>query len=68
MKQSCVIREDLQAENLSVPIINTQTGDTEYHHGSEALPFQWVEDEDEQMQIFKNGYWYDAYSIDFDFR
>jgi|LAHU01.1.fsa_nt_gb hypothetical protein len=67
MKQSCIIREDLQAKNLGVPITNPQTEETEYHYGSEALPFQWEEDADEQMQIFKNGRWYNAYSIDFDF-
>lgn len=67
MKQSCVIREDLQAKNLGVPITDPQTEETEYHYGSETLPFQWEDDADEQMQIFKNGRWYNAYSIDFDF-
>jgi len=57
----CIIRKDLQKENLRVPI-----GTASYYSGSYPLSYRWLKD-DEGFQVFFQGSWQDAESIDFDF-
>lgn len=57
-KQICTIRKDILSQNLAVPI-----GD-EYYAGKEPLKYRWRKD---VFQVFYNGKWQYAKSIDFDF-
>ena len=61
--QTATIRKDLQQEELGVPV------GEKYYHGSEPLPYRWINEEkdDEQFQVFFEGEWVEAYSIDFDY-
>ncbi len=56
----CIVRKDLQKQNLRVPI------GIWYYSGSYPLPYRWLKD-DEGFQVFYNSQWQDAESIDFDF-
>jgi hypothetical protein len=58
-----IVRPDLIEQELSVPV-------GEEHYGSpEPLPYRWkdMDTDDEQFQIYLNGKWQDAESIDWDF-
>lgn len=57
------IRPDLLAEGTGVPV-----GD-KFYHLSEPLPYRWKNEgeDNEQFQVFFEGKWQDAESIDFDF-
>lgn len=57
----CIIRKDLQKQNLRVPI-----GDASYYSGSYPLSYRWLKDT-EGFQVLYQGTWQDAESIDFDF-
>lgn len=55
-----IIRPDILEKNLSVPVGST-------HYGKETpLPYRWTRD-DEGFEVFLDGKWQEAYSIDFDF-
>jgi len=60
---SAKIREDILEDKLSVPV-----GETFYGLPA-ALAYRWLnqDEENEQFQVFLNGQWQDAESIDFDF-
>lgn len=58
-----VVRPDLIEEETSVPV-----GEG-YYGSTEPLPYRWkdMDTEDEQFQVYYNGQWQDAISIDWDF-
>lgn len=61
-----VIRKDLVKQSLSVPV-----GDS-YVSGvlGQRFEYRWVNEDEpgEQFQVFHDGSWQDAESIDFDFQ
>jgi hypothetical protein len=57
------VREDILEQNLSVPV-----GEG-YYGLPEALAYRWkdADTDEEQFQVYLNGQWQDAQSIDFEF-
>ena len=58
-KTFCKIRKDLLEKELSIPVGESFVGT------KERFEYRWVDDE--QFQIFYEGIWQDAESIDFEF-
>ncbi len=56
------IRQDLQEQELGVPVGNF------YLFGNEYLESRWINEdqEDETFQVFYRGQWLDAVSIDWE--
>lgn len=63
----CVIRKDLQEQELSVPICLPMWATNHiFIHGSDrGWRYRWRTED--QMQIKYGNKWYDCHSIDFDF-
>lgn len=59
----CVVREDLQEQELGVPLAEGET----YYYDSEPLQYRWKDDGDDVFEVLYQGQWLEAYSIDFDF-
>lgn len=53
-----VVRKDLLEEKLGVPV-----GEG-YYYAADPLPYRWI---NEEFQVYYNGKWESAESIDFDF-
>lgn len=56
----CTVREDLIEQELAVPI-----GD-EFYCDTAPLLYRW-RNNDADFEVFYNGKWQEAYSIDFEF-
>lgn len=57
---TATIRKDLQEKGTYVPIGNIMYG------SKKPLPYRWLNDY-ETFQVYYNGQWLNAYSIDFEF-
>jgi hypothetical protein len=57
--KKCKLRPDLVKLELSVPI-----GGSDYLSDPSPINYRWVDDE---FQVYFNGKWQTAYSIDFEF-
>lgn len=55
------IRKDILKQNLRVPVGN------DYYGSAEALPYRWTGEDGEDFQVYHNGKWKFAQSIDFEF-
>jgi hypothetical protein len=59
------IRKDLIEKGLGVPV-----GDAYYYYDASPLPARWINEysdsDNEQFQVFLNGQWLEANSIDFE--
>jgi hypothetical protein len=58
-----IVRPDLIERELSVPV------GEKFYGSPEPLPYRWkdIDTDDEQFQIYLNGEWQDAESIDWNF-
>lgn len=65
-KKYCIIRKDLQDSVLLIPV-----GDTyiEFIDADQRIEYRWINEDtkEEQFQVFVDGEWLDAESMDFDF-
>jgi hypothetical protein len=55
------VRKDLLKKKLSVPV------GAEHYGSPEPLPYRWTGEDGEDFQVYHNGKWKFAMSIDFDF-
>ena len=60
----CCIRNDIKNKGYTLPL--TRGRRTEYVDGKTKLPYRWLKDTT-GFQIYYEGLWWDAISIDWDF-
>lgn len=68
--QYCIIREDLQEQELSIPIWLGEHDNPDFEtfiHGTGGFKYRWVGKDEENFQIYYARKWFGAYSIDFEF-
>lgn len=64
-KLMAIVRPDIREREYAVPI-----GDNDYYGGAEPIPYRWVnetEEDEGEFEVYYNGKWQTARSIDFDF-
>lgn len=59
---TATIRKDLLKQELLVPL-----GENDYYGWADPLPYRWTGEDGEDFQVYHNGKWKFAQSIDFDF-
>jgi hypothetical protein len=55
------IRADILEQELRVPV------GEEYYGSADPIPYRWKDDGDDVFEVYHNGSWKEAQSIDFEF-